>query len=279
MAMESGVNSIRRMAQMLCVSRSGYYKWRKRHLSRRARDDERLRERIRELFDQEHGRYGAPRLRALLQAEGERISRKRVARLMSEEGLRARAGYRRHRWSTPEETAPAAPNRLAEYQVQAPGEVWVADITRVPTQEGPGYLAALMDAKSRRIVGWALSKRATHQLTLEALHAALKATGRPAQIHHSDRGSQYRTAAYWLAVEAHSMQLSMTLPGRCDQNAQIEAFWNTLKTEAFGRRPPASLAEARLLIDYYIEHYYNCRRLHSALGYKSPLDFEREHAV
>lgn len=222
--------------------------------------------------------YGTPRLRRALRRSGITVSRERIARIMREEGLEV--NQKRSfipRTTVADPAAVPAPNRLLHQPPPArPDQVWVSDITYIKTGEGWLFLAAVMDLRTRRIPGWVTADHMRTELVEEALHRARSArSGRDltGTVLHSDRGSQYSSAAFRRGLELLRMNQSMSRKGNCYDNAAMESFWATLKTEAF-RAEPATRAEARLLIHDYIDAFYNTRRLHSSLNYMSPLDFE-----
>jgi putative transposase len=267
------------MCRLLGVSSSGYYAWRKRTPSRRARADAVLLPQIRAAHVASYGTYGAPRIHAELKANGIRVSRKRVARLMSTAGL---AGVSRRKFVTTTirgdgRQAPDLVDR--NFRAEKPNLLWVADITYVPTAAGFLYLAVVLDACSRRIVGWAMSPRLLTQLVLDALEMGL-ATRRPnGVIHHSDQGSQYTSIAFGQRCREAGVRPSMGSVGDAYDNAMCESFFATLECELLDRRRFKSQAEARMVVFAFIEGFYNRRRRHSALGYLSPIDYEHQHAA
>lgn len=270
-----------RMCQLLSVSRSGYYAWCQRPLSARAQADRRLSDQIRCIHAGSRRTYGAPRVRAeLREAHGVRCGRKRVARLMRTCGLRAKVGRRFRVTTQSAHRHPLAANLLPAHRVQRPNQVWVADITYIATGEGWLYLAAVLDLYSRRIVGWAMSATMTHQLVLEAFTMAV-GHRRPARglLHHSDRGTQYACLAYQTALAAAGVICSMSGAGRCYDNAAMESFFHTLKTELVHDERYRGREQAHRSIFEYIEFFYNRHRRHSALGYATPEQFERQITV
>jgi transposase InsO family protein len=266
-----------RLCKVLDVSSSGYYAWRKRPTSLRAQMDQPLLARIRAIQARSRQTYGSPRIHAELVAQGERVNHKRVERLMQQNCMQARH-KRRYRVVTTQAdpSLPVAPNRLAQtFQASAPNQTWLSDITYVPTQEGWLYLAAVMDLYSRRIVGWSLKETLATPLAMQALQMAVGRRRPPsAVVHHSDRGCQYASADYRAALITNGMQASMSRSGNCYDNAPMESFFATLKTELIHRCTFASRAAARQEIVNYIEGFYNPTRRHSALGYRSPMEFE-----
>ena len=277
---EKAFYPVRLLCRCLAVSRGGYYAWRKRRVSDRAREDARLAVEIAASHAESRRTYGSPRVLRDLRDQGRRVSRKRVARLMRELGLVARR-RRRFRATTDSKHAfPVASNVLMrEFEVPAPNTAWVTDITYVATGEGWLYLAVILDLFSRRVVGFALSDRITRELVLEALLRALaKRPGVRDLIHHSDRGSQYASHDYRRALEREGITCSMSRRGNCWDNAVAESFFGTLKVELVHENDFATRQEAEAQITEYIEDFYNVRRRHSSLGYESPLAFELRYA-
>jgi transposase InsO family protein len=277
-AEQQTVYPVRRLCAVLQVSVSGFYAWLKRTPSRRAQANAGLAARIRAVHATSRQTYGYLRVQAELRAQGERVGKHRVARLMAQLGLVTK-GRRRFKVTTQrDETHRQAPNVLAvDFTAQHPNEKWVSDITYIPTAEGWLYLAAIQDVFSRRIVGWSMSDRPTKTLVCDAWHMAVGQRGAP-RLHHSDQGSQYTSDDYLRLLEQDSVTLSMSDAGRCYDNAIQESFWGTLKTEC-ADRPFASRAAARRAIFDYIEVWYNRQRRHSALGYLSPAVFEQWHSL
>jgi transposase InsO family protein len=277
-AAEEATHPVATLCRVLGVSRSGYYAWRQRPPSARARRDADLTGRIRSIHAASRATYGAPRVRAALASDGERASRKRVARLMRAAGLAGCRPRRARRTTVADPAARAEDLVRRDFAPPAPARLWVADITYVGTDEGWLYLAAILDAFSRRVVGWAMAEHLRTELALEALRMAL-AGRRPGAtlVHHSDRGCQYAAAAYAAALAPHAIARSMGRPGTCWDNAVAESFFATLKTELLHRRRWPSRRAARTAIFEYIEGFYNRRRLHSTLGYTSPAEFEARH--
>lgn len=273
----SGDHEVRQLCALLHVSRSGYYDWCRRPPSRRAVEEAQLRQQIRRIHAQHEGVYGSPRITRELWRQGVACGRHRVARLMRRDGV---AGRQRRRWrcrtTDSRHAQPIAPNRLAA--AAAPtrtNQVWVADITYVETAQGWLYLAAVMDLFSRCIVGWATARTLEAELVLQALRAALaRRRPRPGLIVHSDRGVQYASTAHRQLLAQHGLLASMSRKGNCYDNAAMESFWSTLKLERLFRRRPLDAHDAHRAIFQYVDGFYNTRRLHSALGYRTPLDFE-----
>ena len=264
------------VCRLLGVSPSGYYAWSSRPRSKRAQADEALLVEIREIHQRSRGTYGAPRIHAELAAQGTHVSRKRVARLMREASLEGAS--RRRQFST---TVRSADRRQAPDLVErnftagGPDQLWVADITYIPTWSGFLYLAVVLDAWSRRIVGWSMATHLRTELVLEALDMALGQRRPTAVIHHSDQGTQYTSIAFGLRCRAAGVRPSMGSVGDCFDNAMCESFFATLECELLERRKFKTQAEARLAIFEFVEGWYNSRRRHSALGYLSPVEFEQ----
>jgi putative transposase len=266
------------MCRLLGVSSSGYYAWRKRSPSRRAQSDAVLLAQIRAAHTAAYGTYGAPRIHVELHEKGVRVGRKRIARLMAAAGL---AGVSRRKFvtTTVRGSGRQAPDLVERnFKAEKPDELWVADITYVPTAAGFLYLAVVLDACSRRIVGWAMSIRLVTRLVLDALDMAL-ATRRPnGVIHHSDQGSQYTSIEFGQRCRQVGVRPSMGSVGDAYDNAMCESFFATLECELLDRHRFRSQAEARMAIFAFIEGFYNRRRRHSAIGYLSPVDYEQRRA-
>jgi len=273
-----GTWPVRMMCRVLGVSASGYYAWRSRPESLRARENRDLSAQIRDIHTDSGGVYGAPRVHAVLRSLGRMIGRNRVARLMRAAGLRGLAALpRRVRTTDSRHCYPIAPNRIGRsFTASAPNQVWLADLTYVPTGEGWLYLAALIDMHTRKVVGWAMRETLHAGIAVEALRMAIKRQ-RPAPglIQHSDRGVQYAADAYRQILSAAGITPSMSRRGNCLDNAPMESFFHTLKVERVHHRIYATRDEARRDLFGYIEGFYNSRRLHSALGYRSPAEMER----
>lgn len=266
---------VRRVCRLLGVSTSGYYRWRRGPETARRREDRHLKRQILEVHADSRGCYGTPRIHQALRRRGIATSRKRVARLRGELGLQARIPRRYRRTTQSDHAHPPAPNRLQRrFEAPQPDRIWVSDITYLATEEGWLYLAILLDTFSRRIVGWRTGQTLDRELALDALNQALQ-TRRPRQglIHHSDRGVQYCSGDYRERLEEVGLVASMSRRGDCWDNAMAESFFKTLKVE-LGRRF-RTRAEANHQLFDYIERFYNTRRLHSALGYRSPAEYER----
>ena len=264
--------------QVLCrclgVTRSGFYAWRHRPLSARAQEDARLLRRVQLAHAESRRTYGRPRLVKALRAAGIPIGGKRVARLMRSAGLVARGRRRFRRSTVVDATATFAPNRLRRRFTSRRRRrpVWAADITTCWTREGWCYLAVVLDLASRAVVGWAVRRDLTTDLPRQALERALAQTTRWPRLHHSDRGTQYTSAAYGAVLAQHRIVVSMSRRGNCWDNAPVESFFSTLKAEAWPDQPWRDVDDATAAIADYIR-FYNTRRLHSALGYQSPVAF------
>jgi transposase InsO family protein len=279
-AAEQARSSVVRLCRVLGVSTSGFYAWQRRQPSQRARVDAELIEHIRDIHADSHCTYGAPRVHAELRTAGTRVGKKRVARLMRGAELAGRCPKRFRRTTIPAVTTAAQPVDLVhrDFNPRVPDRLWVADITYVRTWEGWLYLAVILDAFSRRVIGWALADHLRTELATDALEMAL-ATRRPAAglIHHSDRGGQYLSASYTGLLAEHGARSSVGRPGTCYDNAAAESFFATLKTELLHRAAWPTRQQARTAIFAYIETFYNRHRLHSTLDYRSPAAFEAQH--
>jgi transposase InsO family protein len=265
----------------LDVSRSGYYAWRKRPAGKRAARRAALAAQVRQAHADSRGRYGSPRVHAELRARGVACNVKTVARLMRQNGLQSKV-KRRFRVQTTDSNhdRPVADNRLAQQFVQsAPNRAWAGDITYVPTAEGWLYVAVVLDLYSRRVIGWSMAEHLKTSLVVEALTMAIqsrRAAGADLSglVHHSDRGVQYASEAYQAVLQAHGLSPSMSRRGNCYDNAVVESFMGTLKTELVHHERYATREQARQSIFEYLEVFYNRQRRHSSLGYVSPADFE-----
>jgi putative transposase len=272
---------VRLMCRALDVSRSGFYAWKTNGPSQRERQDARLRTLIRVAYRTSKRRYGSPRVHAELKAQGERCSQKRVARLMRQEGLRAGAKRRFRTTTKSDPTHPVAENLLdRQFTVARPNEVWVSDITYVPTREGWLYLAVVIDLFSRSVVGWAMERTLEASLATAALEMALGRRGAVAGLlHHSDRGVQYTCGAYQSLLEANRVRCSMSRKGNCWDNAVAESFFATLEKESIEVSDWHTRAEARRAIFAFIEVWYNRQRRHSSLDYRTPAEYEHSAAL
>lgn len=278
---EKGRYPVALLCRTLRVSRSGFYAWRQRGPSARAQSDAQLTKQIVTVHQQSRGIYGAPRVQAHLKAVGQGVSRKRVARLMRQANLNGTYRRRRVRTTVADPTATPAPNVVnRQFQAAAPNQLWVGDITYVPTVEGWLYLAILLDVYSRRVVGWAMADHLRADLALDALNMALhqRRPLRGALVHHSDRGCQYTAAVYQARLAAHGITVSMSRTGDCFDNALAESFFGSFKSELVDDAHWLTRRAARSAIFDWLEVFYNRQRLHSALGYRSPVAFEADAA-
>ena len=242
------------MCRVLDVSTSGYYAWRNRGPSERTEKDAMLTEKIREIHDGSRGTYGSPRVHAALQAEGIRVGKKRVARLMKEAGLRGVSRRKRPSTTIREEGARPAPDLVErDFTAEEPDELWVADITYVPTEEGYLYLSVVLDAFSRSVVGWAMADHLRTELVLKALDMAAQQRDPEETVHHSDQGSQYTAIAFGQRCEEAGVRPSMGSVGDCYDNALCESFFATLECELIERKSYANRPEARLSVFDFVE--------------------------
>lgn len=272
---------LERRCALLGVSRSGFYAWRRRPLSARAHANRSLVAEIRRIHVEVDRSYGSPRMQPELLARGLRCGRHRVARLMRAHGIRAKQA-RRFRVTTDSRHGFAiAPNRLARaFTAAAPNRVWMGDVTYIPTGAGWCYLAVLVDAFSRRVVGWAVGTQLTAALPLRVLERAIL-TRRPAPglLHHSDRGIQYACTAYQAILQQHSIVSSMSRRADCWDNAVVESFFASLKVERLHERRFVTPEQVEAEVSDYIERFYNRQRRHSTLGHVSPVVFELRHVA
>jgi putative transposase len=271
------VHPVATVCRTLGVSPSGYYAWRKRPLSPRARADVELTAQIAAVHRESRGTYGAPRIHAELATHGLNIGRKRVARLMRVAGLQG-VSRRKCRTTVRDETARPAPDLVArQFAAPGPDQLWVADITYVPTWAGFLYLAVVLDAWSRRVIGWAMESHLRTELVVAALDMAVAQRHPTAVIHHSDQGCQYTSLAFGSRCRDAGVRPSMGSVGDAYDNALCESFFATLECELLDRQRFPTQADARLAVFDFIEGWYNPRRRHSALAYLSPMIFERSH--
>ena len=269
---------VQRLCKVLDVSESGYFAWRGRPASRRQREDMVLLAHVRSAFTLSNGTYGSPRMMHELRDQGLQVGRRRTARLMRDNGLRARQKRRFKRTTDSEHTFPIAPNLIdQDFAATGPNQKWGVDISYVWTREGWLYLAVVINLFSRRVVGWSVSDRLHRSLALAALRRAL-AIRRPAPglVHHSDRGSQYCSNDYQAELRRHGVRISMSGKGNCYDNAMVETFFKTLKAELVWRTVFLTRANAEAAIGRYIDSFYNPVRRHSALDFISPAMFERQ---
>jgi putative transposase len=268
------------LCESLAVSRSGYYRWKKRRPTKRQQEDARLADQIAAAHGRSRKNYGAPRIVEDLRAEGTAISKRRCARLMKARGLHGRKKQRRRPRTTDSKHAHGAAKNLLATQPAptSPNQAWMTDITYIETGEGWLYLAAILDMWSRRVVGWACGPTLHVSLVLAALSVALRLRKPPkGLVHHSDRGVQYACHEYAAALTTAGIIASMSRKGNCYDNAAMESFWSTLKTETgLDVAIPISRRAAELIVFDYIETFYNPTRRHSSLGYLSPAAFEKQ---
>jgi putative transposase len=273
-------NSVERMCVLLRVSRSGYYAWKKRKPSRRDQTNQALVEQIHRIHKLSRKTYGSLRVCAELnKPESHFCNKKRVARLMRQEGLIGQRKARKIHTTNSNHSFPLAPNLLnREFEAQTPNQKWVGDITLIWTEEGWLYLAGYLDLFSRKIVGWEMSNQIDATLVEKALRMALyqRQPGK-GLLHHSDRGSQYASSQIRTILHDNQIQVSMSRKGDCYDNAVMESFWGTLKNEWVSHQKYQTRSQARTDIFNYIEGFYNTVRLHSALGYVSPAEFEANY--
>ncbi len=268
------------MCRMFGVSSSGYYAWNSRAPSARSIRDAELTARIRHYHARSRGAYGAPNIHEDLRDEGIRIGKKRVARLMKADGLR---GVCRRKWVTTTtrdaNAQPSADLVQRQFVADGPNKLWVADITYIPTWAGFLFLAVVLDAFSRKIVGWAMAEHLRTELVLAALNMALGQRRPREVVHHSDHGTQYTSIAFGLRCKEAGVRPSMGSVGDAYDNAMCESFFATLECELLDRRRFATKAEARIAVFEFIEAWYNLARRHSSLGRISPIEFERRYST
>ena len=267
---------VERMCALLDVSVSGYHAWRQRGPSRRQLDDMVILAHIRAQFSTSNGSYGSPRMHAELREGGVRAGRHRIARLMRDNGLKARQRRRFRKTTDSDHGGPVAPNILdQDFSCDGPDQKWGVDISYIWTNEGWLYLAIVVDFYSRRIVGWAASNRMKKDLALKALRRAIALRNPPAGlIHHSDRGSQYCSHDYRRELRKYGFIASMSGKGNCYDNAMVETVFKTIKAELVWTTIFQTRHAAEKAIGTYIDGFYNPRRRHSALGYRAPITFE-----
>jgi putative transposase len=268
---------VQTMCRLLGISPSGYYAWSSRPRSKRAQADEALLDEVRSIHQRSRGTYGAPRIHAELAAHGTHVSRKRVARLMREAKLQGASRRRQFSTTVRDRGRRPAPD-LVERHFAAEGkdQLWVADITYIPTWSGFLYLSVVLDVWSRRVVGWSMADHLRTELVLDALDMALWQRRPSTVIHHSDQGTQYTSIAFGLRCQEAGVRPSMGSVGDCFDNALCESFFATLECELLDRRRFKTQAEARIAVFEFLEGWYNPHRLHSSLGYLSPAEFEKK---
>ncbi len=269
---------VRMMCRVLGVSPSGYYAWAERPPSKRSKRDDEVVQRIRDIHETSRGTYGVPRMHAELAAEGIHVGRKRVARLMRGCHLEGVTRRRKYKTTIRDGSGRQAPDLVdRQFKAVGPNRLWVADITYIPTWTGFLYLAVVLDAWSRRVVGWAMETHLRTELVLDALQFAVQQRQPHNVIHHSDQGCQYTSIQFGLRCKEAGVRPSMGSVGDAYDNAMAESFFATLECELLDRRRFKSQAEARMAIFEFIEGWYNPRRRHSALEYESPIGYERKH--
>jgi transposase InsO family protein len=271
---------VRMMCRVLSVSRSGYYAWDKRPETYRDKANAQLAVEIKDIFDDEKQRVGSPRITQRLRASGHKVSKNRVARLMRQQGWRAKGVKKFKATTNSRHNLPVAPNILRQdFEAEQPNQKWVSDLTYIWTNEGWLYLAVVLDLYSRLVVGWAMAERMTATLVCDALKMALWRRKNPTEvIVHSDRGVQYCSKEYQDLLDKYGLFCSMSKKGDCFDNAAMESWNGSLKVEAIHGEQLLTREEAKKHVFEYIEVYYNRRRLHSKLGYISPESFEKQVA-
>ncbi|MGC9529159.1 MAG: IS3 family transposase [Candidatus Bipolaricaulaceae bacterium] len=267
------------MCRLLGVSTSGYYTWRKRLPSKRARENAQLLKRIEAIHAWSRGTYGAPRIHAELKASGVKVGRNRVARLMRQAGIAGVSRRRRRSTTKRDPQVQPAPDLVErDFTVDSPDQLWVADITYIPTRMGFLYLGVVVDAFSRRVVGWAMAGHLRTELVLAALNMAIWQRRPQGVVHHSDRGTQYTSIAFGRRCREAGVRPSMGSAGDCYDNALCESFFATLECELLERCSFGSQAETQMAVFEFSEGWYNPHRRHSSLDYDSPTVYERKYA-
>lgn len=273
-------HAVRLMCRLLDVSASGYYAWLGRRPSRRAEASRQLAASINEVHVESRGTYGAPRIQAELRARGLSVSKKRIARSMRMQGIQGISRRRRFRTTVRSKEQRPSPDLVQRnFVADAPNKLWVADITYVPTLACFTFLAVVLDVFSRRIIGWAMAPHLRTELVLQALDMAVKRRQPTNVIHHSDQGCQYTSIAFGQRCREAGVRPSMGSVGDAYDNAMCESFFATLECELLDRRRFVAPHEAHPAVFDFIEGFYNSKRRHSALGYESPIDYEKKHAV
>lgn len=269
------------MCRILEVSRSGFYQWLKRDPSAREQENERILKEMKIIHKRSRRTYGSPRMQAALEAMGIPCGLNRVARLMREAGLRAKTKRKFKATTMSKHNLPVAENLLdRNFSIDRPNAVWISDITYIWTDEGWLYLATTLDLFSRKVIGWAMEAHMKTELVLAAFRMALQGRDlEPGAFHHSDRGSQYASKDFQDELKSVDMKCSMSRKANCIDNAVQESWYHTLKTEMVHHEHFRTRAEARAKIFEYIEVFYNRERLHSTLGYMTPVEFENEHVA
>ena len=281
MRAEKATFPVTAMARVFGVTRQGYYAFVKRPPSARVRAEAELCAEVQRIFEESRATYGSPRVLRELRGRGHRTSKRRVERALRGLGLTPPRPRRHCTTTVRDASRPAAPNLLArDFAAQRPNERWVTDITYVWTESGWVYLAAILDLFSRAVVGWSVDTTLSTRLPLTALDAAIRRRRPDAQLlHHSDRGCQYTSADYRAALSSLGVTVSMSRKGNCWDNAVAESFFATFKVDLIHRRAWQDVHDVREAVFEYIEVFYNRRRLHSSLGYKTPAQVEKEYAL
>ncbi len=272
--------SVKKLCNVLGVSTSGYYAWRTREPSARAKADAVISQQIRTIHEASRGTYGVPRIHAELAATGIRVGRKRISRLMRDDaiqGVSRRKSFKTTRRGRERHGIPDLVER--DFRATGPDQLWVADITYVPTWSGFVFLAVVLDAFSRRVVGWSMATHLRTSLVLDALDMAITQRKPDGVVHHSDQGCQYTSIAFGLRCKEADVRPSTGSVGDCYDNAMCESFFATLECELIERRTLKTKAEAKMAIFGFIEGWYNPRRRHSGIDYYSPVEFEKIHSV
>nr|WP_245544966.1 IS3 family transposase [Lentibacillus jeotgali] len=271
---------VAKMCEVLGVWKSGYYDWRVRSKSNQEKRKEKLTAQVKRVYIESYRRYGSPKITEILKQEGWDVSQKTVTRIMKENGLRSKTVKKYKATTNSKHSYPVYPNLLNQnFHVDHPGEVWVSDITYVWTNEGWLYLATVMDLFSRRIIGWEMSRRMTKALTMTALQRAIRQQEpQEGLIHHSDRGSQYAAHDYQAILRNYKITTSMSRKGNCYDNASIESFHSVMKKELIFHQRYQTRAQAKQSIFAYIMTFYNYKRVHSSIGYLSPIAYEKKYA-
>jgi len=268
------------MCEMLGVSRSGYYAWAHRPESPRRKRHAQLTQEVARVFWQSRRLYGSPKITEALRRQGIRVSSKTVARIMKKQGFQSRTVRKYKATTNAQHTLPVHENVLnQQFTADAPHQVWMADITYIGTDEGWLYLASILDLCTRKVVGWHVDERMTKELAIQALEKAVqRERPRGEVLHHSDRGSQYASHEYQKRLLAYGMKSSMSRKGNCYDNACVESFHSLLKKELVYQEKFRTREEAKRKLFEYIEIFYNRQRLHSALGYQTPVEYEHTFA-
>ena len=267
------------MCKVLGVSKSGYYMWVKRPTSNQKRLKDKLTAKIKRVHMESKGIYGSPKITKVLLSEGISVSQKTVANIMQEHNIKSKTVKKYKATTNSNHSLPVSPNHLNQnFNVEAPGKAWVTDITYVWTSQGWLYLATVMDLFSRRIIGWAMDKRMTKELVILALQRAIgRQPPQKGLIYHSDSGTQYRSKAYLALLNEYGITSSMSRKGNCYYNTCIESFHSVIKKEWIFDEKYRIRAQAESSILEYILHFYNCKRVHGTIGYKTPIAYEKKY--